>query len=109
MNFVYSTEADALYIELEASASVARTIEVSPGCLVDLNAADQPVGIELIHPASSYLSLVDVVGRWHFDRSQRLQLGRYPYLGLTPRRRSAASTARATVRFAGQSDLLTCA
>jgi hypothetical protein len=88
---------------------VARTVEVSPGCLIDLNAADQPVGIELIHPASSYLSLIDVVGRWQFDPSQRLQLGRYPYVGLTPRSRSAASTARATVRFAGQSELLTCA
>jgi uncharacterized protein YuzE len=108
MNFVYSTGAGALYIELEASAAVARTVEVSRGCLVDLNAADRPVGIELIHPASSYLSLIDVVGRWHFDGQQRLQLGRYPYLGLTPRRRSATGT-HATVSFTGRSELLTCA
>jgi uncharacterized protein YuzE len=107
VNFVYSTEADALYIELATPAAVVRTIEVSRGCLVDLDAADRPVGVELIHPASSYLSLIEVVGRWQFDRQQRLQLGAYPYQSLRPRRRAATSTGQARVHIGSESKLLT--
>lgn len=97
MNFVYSTEADALYIELQAARSVARTAEVSPSCLVDLDMADQPVGIELIHPARSYLAIAEVVTRWALNSEQTAQLLAYPYQSLTPSRRSASSTSSGRV------------
>ncbi len=96
MNFIYSTEADALYIELESKGSVARTVEVSPSCLVDLDEAGQPLGIELISPSRSYLALAKVVSIWPLDR-QKAQLLAYPYQSLTPRRRSVSSAARSQV------------
>jgi uncharacterized protein YuzE len=107
VNFVYSTEADALYIEFATPAAVDRTVEVSQGCLVDLDVAGQPVGVELIHPASSYLSLIEVVGGWQLDRQQRLQLAAYPYQSLRPRPRAATSTGQASVHVGSQSELLT--
>lgn len=98
MNFVYSTEADALYIELHGTANVVRTVEVSPSCLVDLGGADQPVGIELIHPSRSYLDIAQVVPRWALDQGQMAQLLAFPYQSLTPRRRSASSATHGRAR-----------
>lgn len=105
MNFIYSTEADALYIELESAKTVARTVEVSSGCLVDLDEAGHPLGIELIHPSRSYLALAKVVSIWPLDR-QRAQLLAYPYQSLTPRRRSASSAARGRMKVeSGRAEL----
>jgi uncharacterized protein YuzE len=101
MNFIYSTEADALYIELQSGEAVDRTVEVSPSCLVDLDEAGQPLGIELIHPSRSYLALAKVVSTWLLDR-QSAQLLAYPYQSLTPRRRSASSAARGRVEIDGR-------
>lgn len=102
MNFVYSTEADALYIELETPRVVARTVEVSPSCLVDLDEAGRLLGIELLAPAVSYPSLVDAVGRFQeqLGRQRIAQLAAYPYQSLTPQRprRLASSAGRARVR-----------
>jgi uncharacterized protein YuzE len=103
VNFVYSTEADALYIELESPRPVARTAEVSSSCLVDLDEAGRPLGIELLAPATSYPSLLGVAVR-RFRRQlgeQRIaQLAVYPYQSLTPQRprRLASSAGRARVR-----------
>jgi uncharacterized protein YuzE len=105
MNFIYSTEADALYIELQSAEAVDRTIEVSPGCLVDLDAAGQPLGIELIHPSRSYLALAKVVSIWPLD-GKRAQLLAYPYQSLTPRRRSVSSATRGRVEVeSGRAEL----
>jgi uncharacterized protein YuzE len=105
MNFTYSTEADALYIELESAKSVARTVEVSPSCLVDLDEAGRPLGIELIHPSRTYLALAKVVNIWSLDQ-QSPQLLAYPYQSLTPRRRSASTAARGRVEIDGRKDEL---
>jgi uncharacterized protein YuzE len=88
MNFMYSTAADALYIELEPAKSVARTVEISPRCLVDLDEADKPVGIELIHPARSYVDLTKVVGIWSLDPYLLL----FPYQSFPSIRRSVSAT-----------------
>jgi uncharacterized protein YuzE len=110
VNFVYSTDADALYIELEPVRRVARTIEISPSCLVDLDAAGRPLGIELLNPATSYLSIAEVVTRWEFSREQTGQLLAYPYQSLTPHRQSASSAASGRVEVESrEAELLTCA
>ena len=100
MNFIYSTEADALYIELESAEAVDRTVEVSPSCLVDLDEDGHPLGIELIHPSRSYLALAEVVNIWPLDQ-QRAQLLAYPYQSLIPRRRSVSSATRGRVEIEG--------
>jgi uncharacterized protein YuzE len=105
MNFIYSTEADALYIELERAKTVVRAIEVSPSCLVNLDEAGHPLGIELIHPSRSYLALAKVLSIWPLDR-QRAQLLAYPYQGLAPRRRSVSSATRGQVEIeSGRAEL----
>ena len=103
MNFVYSTDADALYIEVEAVRRVARTVEVSPSCLVDLDAEGRLLGIELLNPSTSYLSIAEVVTRWRLSREQVAQLLAYPYQSLTPRR-EASSAARGRVEVQGHRD-----
>jgi uncharacterized protein YuzE len=108
VNFVYSTDADALYIELEPVRRVARTIEISPSCLVDLDTMGRPLGIELLSPASSYLSIADVVTRWEFSHEQTAQLLAYPYQSLTPHRQSASSAAGGRVEVESRkAELLT--
>jgi len=113
MNFVYSTTADALYIELESPRRVARTVEVSPSCLVDLNESGQPIGIELLNPSTAYAAITDVIRRWQgeLEAQQIAQLLAYPYPALTPQRPAASSAARVRVRVGDrrQDDLLTCA
>jgi uncharacterized protein YuzE len=110
VNFVYSTDADALYIELEAVRRVARTVEVSPSCLVDLDTTGQPLGIELLTPSISFVSIPEVLTRWEFSRERTARLLTYPYQSLTPRRRSASSAARSRVEIESrQPELLTSA
>jgi uncharacterized protein YuzE len=86
VNFVYSPDADALYIELRPVRRVARTVEVSPSCLVDLDAAGQPLGIELLAPSISFRSISAVLSRWEFSPELSAQLRAYPYEHLTPHR-----------------------
>ena len=110
MNFVYTTDADALYIGLESVRRVARTVEVSPSCLVDLDAEGRPLGIELLSPASSYQAIADVLMRWPFSRERMAELLAYPYQALTPRLRSASSATSGRVEVdSHRSELLTCA
>jgi uncharacterized protein YuzE len=103
VNFVYSTDADALYIELEAIRRVARTVEVSPSCLVDLDTAGRLLGIELLNPSASYLSIAEVGTRWTLSEEQLAQLLAYPYQSLTPHR-EASSAARGRVEVQGYRD-----
>ena len=86
MNFIYSPDADALYVELQPVRRVARTVEISPSCLVDLDAEGQPLGIELLTPSISFRSITAVLSRWEFSPELRAQLRAYPYQHLTPHR-----------------------
>jgi uncharacterized protein YuzE len=47
MEYTYETETDDLYVRVSAAA-VARTIEVSERCLVDVDHHGQAVGIEVL-------------------------------------------------------------
>lgn len=58
----YDYEADALYISL-AAGTVARTDEVEPGTLVDVDTAGAAQGIEVLHPARSW-PLEKIIGRY---------------------------------------------
>lgn len=48
MNLRFNKEADALYLRLDDSAIV-ESEEVRPGVILDFNADDQVVGIEILH------------------------------------------------------------
>jgi uncharacterized protein YuzE len=48
MKLKIDREADALYLTLDESAAV-ESQEVSPGIIVDYNADNQVVGIEMLH------------------------------------------------------------
>ena len=100
MNFVYSTTADALYIELQPVRRIARTVEVSPSCLVDLDSDGQPLGIELLAPSVSYQSITQVVTRWPLSGEQVSQLLTYPYQSLTSRHWLISSAGRGQVEIA---------
>jgi uncharacterized protein YuzE len=58
----YDCEADALYIEL-ADGSVARTEEIDPGTMVDVDATGRPLGIEVLHPARRW-PLGEIIRRY---------------------------------------------
>jgi uncharacterized protein YuzE len=51
MKVGYDLQADALYITLKEQAEVARTIQVDPGTLVDLDSRGNLIGVEVIRPA----------------------------------------------------------
>jgi uncharacterized protein YuzE len=54
MTLTYDQEADALAIELVDGALVARTVQVDPGTLVDVDQDGVAIAIEVIHPARSW-------------------------------------------------------
>ena len=54
MTFRYDKDADALYIKLSDGEQIARTEQVDPGTLVDLDANGRVVGIDLIRPARAW-------------------------------------------------------
>jgi uncharacterized protein YuzE len=49
LDFKYDREADALYIRLTDGLQ-ARTVQIEPGTLVDVDSAGTAVGIEVIRP-----------------------------------------------------------
>jgi len=53
MRVRYDPEADALYIRL-AEAAIANSSEVSPGIVMDYDAADRVVGIEVLDAARRF-------------------------------------------------------
>ncbi len=53
MHSQYDHEADALYITL-TDAEVARTVELDPGTLVDVDRHGAPVGVEVLRPAREW-------------------------------------------------------
>jgi uncharacterized protein YuzE len=67
MKVTYDQQADALYIELQAAA-VARTVDIDPGTLVDLDTDGRLIGVELIRPARPW-PLAGILGRFPTDAS----------------------------------------
>jgi len=47
----YDNLAKAFYLEFNAKATVARTVEKVPNVLVDLDENDKVVGVEIVRPA----------------------------------------------------------
>src|SRR5215471_10177277 len=58
----YDREADAVDISLRGEI-VARTVEIDPGTLVDLDAQGQVVAIEVIHPMRAW-PLTEILARF---------------------------------------------
>jgi uncharacterized protein YuzE len=66
MKVEYDQQADALYIELNGTAEVARTVEIDPGTLVDLDADGRLLGVEVIRPARPW-PLDEILSRFPAD------------------------------------------
>ena len=66
MRYTYDAEVDALYLYL-SDAIVARTVEVTPSCMVDIDAAGRPVGVEVLR-ASHGWPIDEVARRFMIDR-----------------------------------------
>jgi uncharacterized protein YuzE len=68
--------ADALYIELVQDAASARTEEIDPGTLVDLDARGRVIGIEVVHPARPW-PLEEILERYDIDCGDERELRAY--------------------------------
>jgi uncharacterized protein YuzE len=68
MRYTYDDEADALYVHLreENHASVARSVVVDEGRVMDLDRQGDPVGIEILG-ASGGVHLSDLVDRFRLQ------------------------------------------
>jgi len=51
----YDNLADAVYIQLQPEAKVARTVEVAPETFVDLDEHGELIGVELLNPTTLIL------------------------------------------------------
>jgi uncharacterized protein YuzE len=71
----YDTQADALYIELD-NRDVARTLEIDPGTLVDLDDAGNLLGIEVIHPQRQW-PLSEIIDRFSISAADVRELRAY--------------------------------
>ena len=71
----YDLDAGALYIRL-ADGQVARTAQVDNGTLVDLDAAGDVVGIEVILPARTW-PLEEILGRFGVSEHDARELRAY--------------------------------
>lgn len=67
MRVIYDDEADALYIGL-SDAVVSRSVDYDRGTIVDVDASETIVGIEVIRPARSWP--LDAIARdYRIDRA----------------------------------------
>lgn len=58
----YDTEARATYLQLDAAADVATTVEVSDSVMVDVDSEGRPIGVEfLVLPEAITPEMVDVL------------------------------------------------
>jgi uncharacterized protein YuzE len=86
MKVEYDQQADALYIELNGAAEVARTVEIDPGTLVDVDADGKLLGVEVIRPARPW-PLDEVLSQFPADHEEDARL-----LRLLERTAGAAGT-----------------
>lgn len=76
----YDTEADAAYFRIR-TGEVARTEHVDGWTIVDVDAAGQLLGIEVLHPARMW-PIEDIVDRYAIDELDLTMLRlMYPRLG----------------------------
>ena len=68
MKVEYDQQADALYITLAEHAEVARTVQIDPGTLVDLNSRGWLIGVEIIRPARTW-PLDEILSRFPADHA----------------------------------------
>ena len=68
----FDADADALYIRLRVG-TVARTEEIDPWTLVDVDQAGLPLGIEVIHPARQW-PVGQVIDRYAISDEDRQML-----------------------------------
>lgn len=87
MRLNYDRDADALAIVL-AEGTVERTVQLDAGTLVDVDASDQVLTIEVIAPARIW-PLEEIEARWNLAEDDRRVLrnlfvprGRYPFAGI---------------------------
>jgi uncharacterized protein YuzE len=73
MKVEYDQQADALYIALAREIRAARTVQVDPGTLVDLDDNGQLLGVEVIRPARSW-PLDEILRRFPTDPADALVL-----------------------------------
>jgi uncharacterized protein YuzE len=92
----YDLQADALYVELE-DRDAARTVQVDPGTLVDLDAAGHILGIEVIHPARQW-PLTEILHRFEVSAEDARELR--VYFPTTPRTSLPAEPLDAGLRVA---------
>lgn len=72
MRISYDQTVDAVYVELSAS-EVARTVEIDPGTMVDLDRFGALVGIEVLSPARPW-PLEAILERFSVDDMASSQL-----------------------------------
>jgi uncharacterized protein YuzE len=65
MKVTYDQQADALYIELD-DAPVVRTVHIDRGTLIDLDAQECLIGVELLRPARPW-PLATILNRFPVD------------------------------------------
>ncbi|MBI4342770.1 MAG: DUF2283 domain-containing protein [Candidatus Omnitrophica bacterium] len=58
MIVTYDTLAEAFYFQLKPKAKIAKTVELNPNTLVDLDENNDLVGVELLHPSPTNLRRV---------------------------------------------------
>jgi uncharacterized protein YuzE len=66
MLLTYDSSADAAYIYVQANPQVARSITIDDFRVVDLNAADEVVGIEILS-ASGGFELEDIIKQFKLE------------------------------------------
>lgn len=65
MRYTYDSEHDLLYVYL-AAGPVARSVEVPPNCVVDLDESGSVVGIEVLGLTSGW-PLAEIIERFGLD------------------------------------------
>jgi uncharacterized protein YuzE len=73
MKVEYDQQADALYIALANNVRAARTVQIDPGTLVDLDVQGRLVGVEVIRPARSW-PLDEILRRFPADPADAIVL-----------------------------------
>lgn len=63
MLVTYDSDADALYVYLQRSTPVARSVLVDEGRVVDLDESGGVVGIEILEPSNG-VDLTDIIERF---------------------------------------------
>ena len=73
MLLTYDNDSDALYVLLREGVAVARTEQIDPGTLVDIDRSGEIVGIEVLRPARAW-PLDEVVSKFHVSEHDALML-----------------------------------